>query len=75
MSKNDEIRDDIADRGMVIAELLELDGVPLDALSATALVSLGVHYMVKDYGLERTAVILDGWAFNVRHDIRAGKKA
>ena len=75
MSKNDEIHDDIAIRGKTIAELLELDGVPLDSLSATALISLGVHYMVRDYGLKRTAIILDQWAFNVRHDIRVGKKA
>lgn len=71
---NKEIRDDIHIRAKVIAELFEIEGVPLDALSATALVSLGVHYMVKDYGLERTAIILDQWAFNVRNDIRTGKK-
>lgn len=72
--KHEQAYDDIQIRSQVIMELLQLDGVPLDALTGMSLTSLGIELMADDFGLEQTAKILENWAHNVRHDIKMGKK-
>ena len=65
-----EVHEQIDQRANVLQELFITDGVPLNLTTAYALISLGIEYSVQASGIELTAKALEGWAYNVKHNIR-----
>lgn len=64
----DDLNEQVARRADVILDMMVIDGVPADMITAVALISLGInmHYNVFE-DVERLAIILEQWADGVRH--------
>jgi hypothetical protein len=59
----------VLEREAFIQDMLGIDGVPPDSISACALISLGIRAYY-GLGIEREviALVLERWADRVRHD-------
>jgi len=68
MTKREDLNQQVAIREDVILEMLTMDNVPPDMITAVALIALGIrmhHDILED--TERLAIILEQWADGVRH--------
>lgn len=60
-------------RLVVIQQLLEMEGVPADALTFHACIMLGVENISDQYGKETCALMLEQYAASVRRNERIPK--
>lgn len=64
----DELNERVRERQEVLREMMQMDGVPPDVITAVALLGLGIQlHFDHSRDLERLANILEQWADGVRH--------
>jgi hypothetical protein len=63
----DDLNKQVYQRVIVLHELMDMEGVPADIVTAVAMMSLGIklHYDLMG-NVERLAVILEQWAAGIR---------